>query len=277
MPIKSYRPYTPSRRYITTSAFTEITRSTPEKSLTETIKKKAGRNNNGRITVRHKGGGHKRKYRIIDFKRNKDEFTSTVQTIEYDPNRSSWIALIQYEDGEKRYIIAPDKIQVGDTLQSGPSAPHKIGNCLPLRNILDGTFIHAVELKIGKGAALARSAGTYAQIVGRSGEYGRIKLPSGEMRLVHLECRATIGTTSNPDHENLTVGKAGRQRWKGIRPTVRGIAMNPIDHPLGGGEGSTNGGRQPCTPWGKPCKGYKTRNNKRTDNMIIERRKKKRR
>lgn len=277
MPIKTYRPFTPSRRYITTSVFTEITRTTPEKSLTEPLKSKAGRNNNGRITVRHQGGGHKRKYRIIDFKRNKDEVAATISTIEYDPNRTAWIALLQYEDGEKRYIIAPDKIQVGDTVQSGPKALHKNGNCLPLRNILDGTFIHAVELKIGKGAALARSAGTFAQIVGRSGEYGRIKLPSGEMRLVHLDCRATIGTTSNTDHENITIGKAGRQRWKGIRPTTRGIAMNPHDHPLGGGEGSTNGGRQPCTPWGKPCKGYKTRNNKRTDNMIIERRNKKRR
>lgn len=277
MAIKTYKPTTPSRRYMTTSVFTEITRKTPEKSLLEKLPKKAGRNNNGRITVRHQGGGHKRRYRKIDFKRNKDDQTASVFSIEYDPNRTAWIALLHYEDGEKRYIIAPDKITVGDVIQSGPEAPHKNGNCLPLRNILDGTFIHAVELKIGKGAAMARSAGTYAQVVGRSGDYARVKLPSGEMRMVHLNCRATIGTTSNTDHSNVVIGKAGRIRWMGKRPTVRGTAMNPHDHPLGGGEGSTNGGRQPCTPWGVPCKGYKTRQNKRTDNMIIERRKKKRR
>ncbi|MBZ0256227.1 50S ribosomal protein L2 [bacterium] len=277
MAIKTYNPTTPSRRYLTGSAFDEVTRSKPEKSLTEAKKKHAGRNHHGHITVRHRGGGSKRKYRLIDFKRNKDGIPAKVAQIEYDPNRSARIALLNYADGEKRYIIAPDGVKVGDEVMSGTEAPHKVGNCLPLRSILDGTFIHALELKIGKGACVARSAGTYAQLMGREGDYARIKMPSNEMRLIHLDCRATIGQTSNSDHENVTLGKAGRIRWMGRRPHVRGTAMNPVDHPLGGGEGKAAGGRHPCTPWGKPTKGYKTRRNKRTDNMIIERRRNKKR
>lgn len=277
MAIKTYNPTTPSRRYLTGSAFDEVTRSKPEKSLTEAKKKHSGRNHHGHITVRHRGGGSKRKYRLVDFKRNKDGIPAKIAQIEYDPNRSARIALLNYVDGEKRYIIAPDGVHVGDEIMSGVEAPHKVGNCLPLRNILDGTFIHALELKIGKGACVARSAGTYAQLMGREGDYARIKMPSNEMRLIHLDCRATIGQTSNPDHENITLGKAGRIRWMGRRPHVRGTAMNPVDHPLGGGEGKAAGGRHPCTPWGKPTKGYKTRRNKRTDNMIIERRRNKKR
>ncbi|MDP8244067.1 MAG: 50S ribosomal protein L2 [Candidatus Hinthialibacter antarcticus] len=275
--MKSYNPTTPSRRYMTGSAFDEVTRSKPEKSLTEAKKKHAGRNNHGHITVRHRGGGSKQKYRLIDFKRTKDNIPAKVAQIEYDPNRSARIALLNYNDGEKRYIIAPDGVKVGDVVMSGTEAPHKVGNCLPLRNILDGTFIHAMELKIGKGACVARSAGTYAQLMGREGDYARIKMPSSEVRLIHLDCRATIGQTSNTDHENVTLGKAGRIRWMGRRPHVRGTAMNPVDHPLGGGEGKAAGGRHPCTPWGKPTKGYKTRRNKRTDNMILERRRNKKR
>jgi large subunit ribosomal protein L2 len=228
----------------------------------------------GRITCRHHGGGHKRRYRIIDFRRDKNGVPAKVASIEYDPNRSAFIALLHYADGEKRYIIAPDGLKAGQTVMSGPDAEHAAGNCLPLRNILEGTVIHAVELKRGKGAALARAAGTSAQIVAKEGDYGRLKLPSGEIRLVHLDCCATIGQASNLDHENISGGKAGRSRWVGRRPRVRGVAMNPVDHPLGGGEGKSSGGRHPCTPWGKPTKGYKTRRNKRTSRMIIERRKK---
>lgn len=277
MAIKKYNPTTPTRRFQTVSSFENLDKKKPEKSLLETIHKKGGRNVNGRITVRHRGGGHKRKYRIIDFKRNKDGVAATVDSIQYDPNRTARIALLIYSDGEKRYIIAPDGLKVGQEVYSGSGSPHKNGNCLPLSEILDGTFIHAIEMKIGKGAAIARSAGTYAQLMGREGSYARVKMPSGEVRLIHINCRATIGQTSNSDHINITIGKAGRRRWKGFRPTVRGVAMNPIDHPLGGGEGRSSGGRHPCTPWGQPTKGYKTRRNKRTGNMIVEDRRRKKR
>ncbi|MGI6454675.1 MAG: 50S ribosomal protein L2 [bacterium] len=270
MAIKKYNPTTSTRRFQTVSAFDTITRSVPERGLLEPLKSKGGRNNYGRVTVRYRGGGHKRKYRLVDFKRNKDGIPARVASIEYDPNRSARIALLNYSDGEKRYIIAPDGLQVGEELMSGYGAPHKTGNCLPLREILDGTFVHGIELKIGKGAAVARSAGTYGQVMGREGEYARIKLPSNEVRLVHLNCRATIGQTSNPDHANISIGKAGRSRYLGRRPHVRGVAKNPIDHPMGGGEGRSSGGRHPTTPWGKPTKGYKTRRNKRTTSMIVE-------
>lgn len=275
MAIKKYNPTTPTRRFQTVATFDEITKSTPERSLTEPLRKKGGRNSNGHITSRFRGGGHKRRYRIIDFKRNKDGVPARVASIEYDPNRSARIALLNYVDGEKRYIIAPDGVSVGQELMSGLGAPHKVGNCLPIREILDGTFIHAIELKIGKGAAIARSAGTYAQIMGREGEYARVKLPSNEVRLIHLNCRATIGQTSNPDHNNISIGKAGRTRWLGRRPHNRGVVMNPVDHPLGGGEGKSSGGRHPVSPWGQPAKGYKTRRNKRTANMIVEDRRRK--
>ncbi len=277
MAIKKYNPTTSTRRFQTVSSFDEITNDKPERSLVVSLKKKAGRNGYGRITVRNRGGGHKRKYRIIDFKRNKDGIPAKVDSIQYDPNRTARIALLNYADGELRYIIAPDGIEIGQEVLSGAGSPHKAGNCLPLREILDGTFVHAIELKIGKGAAIARSAGTYAQVMGREGNYARVKLPSGEIRFVHLNCRATIGQTSNIDHVNISIGKAGRRRWKGKRPRVRGVAMNPIDHPLGGGEGRSSGGRHPCTPWGKPTKGYKTRRNKRTQNMIVEDRRRKKR
>lgn len=273
MAIKTYRPTTATRRFQTVSAFDNIDKVKPEKSLLEPLKSSGGRNNDGRITVRYRGGGHKRRYRVIDFKRTKDGIPAKVASIQYDPNRSARIALLNYLDGEKRYIIAPDGLKKGDEVMSGVGAPHKVGNCLPLSEIIDGTFIHALELKIGKGACVARSAGTYAQVLGREGDYARIKMPSSEVRLVHVNCRATIGQTSNTDHENITIGKAGRKRWLGRRPHVRGVVMNPIDHPLGGGEGRSSGGRHPCTPWGVPTKGYKTRRNKRTQGMIIERRK----
>jgi len=268
--IKKYNPTTPTRRFQTTAAFDEITKTTPEKSLLAPLRKTGGRNTKGHVTVRFRGGGHKRRYRIIDFKRDKDGIPATVAAIEYDPNRTARIALLHYADGEKRYIVAPDGLKVGATIMSGPDAPHKLGNCLPLKKILDGTVIHAIELKIGKGASLARSAGVSAQVMGREGDYARIKLPSTEVRMVHLSCRATIGQTSNPDHSNIQIGKAGRVRWMGRMPHVRGVAMNPVDHPLGGGEGKSSGGRHPCTPWGVPTKGYKTRRNKRTSNMILE-------
>ncbi len=276
MVIKKYNPTTPTRRFQTVSTFEDLTKGKkPEKTLIASIHKKGGRNVNGRITVRHRGGGHRRRYRVIDFKRNKDGIPAKVASIEYDPNRSAFVALLNYVDGEKRYIIAPNGLRVGSEVLSGSGSPHKVGNCLPLREILDGTIIHAVEMKIGKGACLARSAGTSAQIMGREGDYARLKLPSTEVRFVHLNCRATIGQTSNLDHENVTLGKAGRSRWLGKRPRTRGVAMNPIDHPLGGGEGRSSGGRHPCTPWGVPTKGYKTKRNKRSQNMILEKRKRK--
>ena len=277
MGIRKYRPTSPALRQMTVSTFEEITTTEPEKSLLAPLKKKAGRNAQGRITVRHRGGGEKRKYRIIDFKRNKDGVPGVVATIEYDPNRSANIALINYVDGEKRYIIAPHKLLVGDTIESGPTADIKIGNALPLRNIPLGTTIHNIELKPGKGGQMVRSAGNSAQLMAKEGKYAQVRLPSGEVRLVNMECRATIGQVGNLDHENITIGKAGKKRHMGFRPTVRGSAMNPNDHPHGGGEGKAPIGRpSPVTPWGKPTIGYKTRKkNKKSDSMIISRRKKK--
>ncbi len=273
MAIKSYKPVTSSRRFLTNAAFEEVTRSEPEKSLLQPINRSSGRNNYGRVTSRHRGGGHKRRYRLIDFKRNKDGVPAKVAHIEYDPNRSARIALLNYADGEKRYILAPANIKVGDVLESGPTAEHKEGNCLPLRRILEGTLVHAIELKIGKGAAMARAAGAYAQVAAKEGDYAQIKLPSSEVRYVHLDCRATIGAVGNPDHMNISLGKAGRSRWMGKRPLSRGVARNPVDHPMGGGEGKSSGGRHPCSPWGTPSKGFRTRKNKRTGAMIVRRRK----
>ncbi|SEN60792.1 50S ribosomal protein L2 [Lihuaxuella thermophila] len=276
MGIKNFKPTTPSRRHMTVSTFEEITTDKPEKSLTVPLVKKAGRNNQGRLTVRHQGGGHKRKYRIIDFKRNKDGIPGKVATIEYDPNRSANIALIHYVDGEKRYILAPHGLTVGTEIISGPDADIRVGNALPLRNIPVGTVIHNIELKPGRGGQLVRAAGASAQLLGKEGNYAIIRLTSGETRMIHLDCRATIGQVGNLDHELVTIGKAGRSRWLGKRPTVRGSVMNPVDHPHGGGEGRAPIGRKsPVTPWGKPTLGYKTRKkNKASDKYIIRRRKK---
>jgi len=276
MGIKHFKPTTPSRRHMTVSTFDEITTDKPEKSLVVTLVRKAGRNNQGKLTVRHQGGGHKRKYRIIDFKRNKDGIPGKVATIEYDPNRSANIALINYLDGEKRYIIAPHGLKVGMTIMSGPDADIRVGNALPLRNIPVGTVIHNIELKPGRGGQLVRAAGASAQLLGKEGKYAIIRLTSGETRMIHLDCRATIGQVGNLDHELITVGKAGRSRWLGKRPTVRGSVMNPVDHPHGGGEGRAPIGRKsPMTPWGKPTLGYKTRKkNKASDKYIVRRRKK---
>jgi large subunit ribosomal protein L2 len=273
MPLKKYKPVTPSLRFRMTPTFEEITRTEPEKSLLQPLKKTGGRNNLGRITCRHRGGGHKRLYRIIDFKRDKDGIPARVDSIEYDPNRSAYIALLVYMDGEKRYILWPHGLKVGDIVMSGEEAEIKVGNCLPLAKIPLGTLVHNVELKIGKGGQLARSAGTYAQILAKEGNYVHLKLPSGEVRLVHERCRATIGQVGNLDHENVVLGKAGASRWLGIRPSVRGVAMNPIDHPMGGGEGKTSGGRHPCSPWGWKTKGLKTRKKKPSDKYIVRRRK----
>lgn len=274
MAIKSFKPTSPARRFMTVSTFDEITAVKPEKSLTAPLKKTGGRNSLGRITVRHRGGGHKRRYRIIDFKRNKDGVPARVATIEYDPNRSARIALLHYADGEKRYIIAPHKLNVGDEVVSGPDADIKVGNALPLANIPVGIIVHNVELKPGKGAQLARSAGTMAQLVAKEGKYATLKLPSGETRMVSQKCKATVGQVGNLDHENITIGKAGRKRWLGIRPTVRGTVMNPVDHPHGGGEGKNkSSGRHPVTPWGKPTLGAKTRKKgKPSDKLIVRRR-----
>ncbi|WP_018249353.1 50S ribosomal protein L2 [Orenia marismortui] len=269
MAIKKFKPTTPSRRYMTVESFDEITTNQPEKSLLKPLKKTGGRNSNGRITVRHRGGGHKRMYRVIDFKRDKDGIPAKVATIEYDPNRSARIALLHYVDGEKRYIIAPRGLQVGDEIISGPEADIKTGNALPLESIPVGTIIHNVELKPGKGAQLVRSAGSEAQLMAKEGKYANIQLPSGEMRLVSIKCRATIGQVGNVEHENITIGKAGRNRWLGRRPSVRGTAMNPHDHPHGGGEGKKAAGRHPVTPWGQPTIGKKTRKKKASDKMIV--------
>lgn len=276
MAIKHFKPTSPGRRQMTVSTFEEITTDKPEKSLLAPLPKKAGRNNQGRITVRHQGGGHKRKYRIIDFKRNKDGVPGRVATIEYDPNRTANIALIHYADGEKRYIIAPKGLKVGDTVESGPSADIKPGNALPLANIPVGTVIHNIELKPGKGGQLVRAAGAEAQLLGKEKGYAIIRLASGEMRMVREECRATVGQVGNVDHENITIGKAGRSRWLGRRPTVRGSVMNPSDHPHGGGEGKAPIGlKSPVTPWGKPTIGYKTRRKRNpSDKYIIRRRRK---
>ncbi|MBR0597251.1 50S ribosomal protein L2 [Sinanaerobacter chloroacetimidivorans] len=273
MGIKKYNPITPGLRGMTVSTFEEITTSTPEKSLTVTLKKNAGRNVRGKITVRHRGGGTRAKYRIIDFKRNKDGIPGKVTTIEYDPNRSANIALIVYPDGEKRYIIAPNKLVVGDTVVSGADADIKIGNALPVKNIPVGTVIHCIELKPGKGAQMVRSAGNGAQLMAKEGDYASVRLPSGEVRRIRIECRATIGEVGNLDHENIKIGKAGRKRHMGIRPTVRGSVMNPNDHPHGGGEGKTGIGRvSPVTPWGKPALGYKTRKKNNPSNQYIVKR-----
>ncbi|MBV4419058.1 50S ribosomal protein L2 [Clostridium tyrobutyricum] len=274
MPVKGFKPTTPSRRNMTVSTFEELTTSVPEKSLLKDLKKSGGRNSNGRITVRHIGGGAKRKYRIIDFKRDKDEIPAKVATIEYDPNRSAYIALVNYVDGEKRYIIAPVGLKVGDIIVSGPNSDIKVGNCLPLLNIPVGTMIHNIELQKGRGAQLVRSAGASAQLMAKEGNYATLRLPSSEMRYVRIECRATIGTVSNLTHEIVNLGKAGRKRHLGVRPTVRGSVMNPNDHPHGGGEGKSPVGHPgPLTPWGKPALGYKTRKNKKySDKLIVKNR-----
>lgn len=273
MGIKTYRPYTPSRRNMTGSDFSEITKKTPERSLLSTVKENAGRNNQGKITVRHQGGGNRQKYRIIDFKRNKDDIPATVKSIEYDPNRSANIALVCYADGEKRYIIAPNKLKVGDVIVSGPDSDIKVGNALPIANIPVGTIIHNIELKPGKGAQMVRSAGNGAQLMAKEGNYAQVRLPSGEVRMVRIDCRATIGEVGNIEHANIQIGKAGRKRHMGWRPTVRGSVMNPNDHPHGGGEGRAPIGRKgPVTPWGKPALGYKTRNKHKDSNKYIVRR-----
>ena len=276
MGVKQYKPTSPGRRFQTVSDFAEITTSKPEKSLLAPLHKKAGRNNKGRITVRHQGGGNKRRYRIIDFKRNKDGVPAKVATVEYDPNRSARIALLHYVDGEKRYILHPKGLKVGDMVVSGPEADIKPGNALPLANIPVGTLIHAVELQPGKGAALARSAGTSIQLMGKEGKYAILRMPSSEMRRVRLTCRATVGEVGNAEHANIRIGKAGRNRWKGIRPTVRGTVMNPVDHPHGGGEGKNkSSGRNSVSPWGMPSKGHRTRNPKKASSRLIIRRRKK--
>ena len=274
MAIKGFKPYSPGRRFMTVSSFDEITADKPEKSLTRPLKKHGGRNQQGRLTVRHQGGGHKRLYRIIDFKRKKDGIPAKVATIEYDPNRSARIALLNYVDGEKRYILAPNGLKVGDKVESGENADIKVGNSLPLKNIPVGTLIHNIELKIGKGAQLVRSAGTGAQLMAKEGSYALLRMPSGEIRKVHVNCRATIGQVGNLDHENITLGKSGRSRWLGIRPENRGVAMNPNDHPHGGGEGRSPVGRKhPVTKWGKCAMGAKTRRKKKaSDKLIVKRR-----
>jgi large subunit ribosomal protein L2 len=274
MPIKSYRPTTPTRRYQTVVSREDITKDTPEKSLTVGLRKTGGRNSAGRVTSRFIGGGHKQTYRINDFKRDKRGVAAKVAAIEYDPNRTARIALLNYADGEKRYIIAPVGLEVGRTVMAGPEADILVGNALPLKNIPPGTFIHNIELKPGKGGQMARSAGSQAQLVSRETEYALIKLPSGETRRVLVDCYATIGQVGNIEHENVSLGKAGRSRWLGKMPHNRGVTMNPVDHPHGGGEGKTSGGRHPVTPWGQPTRGFKTRNNKRTDRFIVSRKSK---
>ena len=275
MAVRKVKPTSPGRRFQDYATFEEITRRKPEKSLLRAINKSGGRNANGRITCRRRGGGHKRHYRIIDFKRDKIDIPARVAAIEYDPNRSARIALLHYADGEKRYILAPLNLNVDDQVISSAEADIKPGNTLPLRYIPLGTQIHNIELKLGKGGQIVRSAGTYAQLMAKEDPYALVKLPSGEVRMVLLKCKATIGQLGNLMHENISLGKAGRKRWLGRRPKVRGVAMNPIDHPMGGGEGRSSGGRHPCSPWGIPSKGYKTRTNKRTDRYIVKHRTKK--
>ncbi|MBX7146369.1 MAG: 50S ribosomal protein L2 [Alphaproteobacteria bacterium] len=272
MALKTYKPITPSLRQLAIVDRSDLYKGRPLKSLTVGLKKTGGRNNHGHITTRHIGGGHKRRYRLIDFKRQKNDVFATVERIEYDPNRTAFIALIRYEDGEYSYILAPQRLNVGDKVVSGEKADIKPGNAMLLKNIPVGTVVHNVELKPRSGGQLARAAGSYVQIVGRDGEHIILRISSGEIRKVSSECFASIGAVSNPDQQNINIGKAGRKRWLGVRPTVRGVAMNPIDHPHGGGEGRTSGGRHPVTPWGKGTKGNKTRHNKRTDNMIMRRR-----
>ncbi len=273
MGIKSNKPTSPGRRFQTTSTFDDITSTKPERSLTRSLNRSGGRNSLGRMTVRHRGGGHKRRYREIDFKRDKEGIPAKVASIEYDPNRSANIALLHYADGEKRYILAPIKLQVGDRIIAGPDADIRTGNAVILRNIPLGTNIHNVELHPGHGGQLARGAGSYARLMAKEGKYAQIKLPSGEVRMVLLDCKATIGQVGNLDHENISIGKAGRNRWLGKRPKVRGVAMNPVDHPHGGGEGKSSGGRHPVTPWGVPTKGFKTRKRKSSDRLILKKRK----
>ncbi len=273
MAIRQLKPNTPGQRQRSVATFDEITKSKPEKSLLAPVKRHGGRNNNGRITTRHQGGGHKRRYRIIDFKRDKIGIPARVAAIEYDPNRSARIALLNYVDGEKRYIIAPNEVSVGQTIVSGPDSAPEAGNCLPLSKIPLGSYVHCVEMKPGKGAQMARSAGTYAQLTAREGKYASLQLPSKEVRLVPVICMATIGTTSNPDHMNIDQGKAGRNRWRGIRPKTRGVAMNPVDHPMGGGEGKASGGH-PKSPTGVMAKGFKTRKKNKASNKYIVRRRK---
>ena len=272
MPVKKFRPVTPTLRFKTVADFSDLTRTEPEKSLVEPLRSTGGRNNLGRVTARYKGGGHKRAYRRIDFKRDKDGIPAKVVSLEYDPNRSSRIALLHYADGEKRYIIAPIGLEVGRKVMSGMEAEFEPGNSMRIAKIPVGTVLHAVELVPGKGAQLARSAGAAVQLMAKEGNYAHLRLPSGEMRKVRIECKATIGQVGNLDHENITIGKAGRSRWMGQRPRVRGVAKNPIDHPMGGGEGKSSGGRHPCTPWGKPTKGYRTRGKKPSDKYIVRRR-----
>jgi len=267
--LKTYNPTSPSRRALVQVDRSSLYKGKPEKALTEGLHKTGGRNNSGRITMRRQGGGHKRSYRIVDFKRRKWDVPGTVLNLQYDPNRTAFIALIEYADGEKSYILAPQRIAEGDKIIAGASVDVKPGNAMPLRAMPVGTIIHNIEMKPGKGGQIARSAGTYAQLVGRDGGYVQIRLKSGEMRMIHQECMATVGAVSNPDHMNINLGKAGRKRWLGVRPSVRGVAMNPVDHPHGGGEGRTSGGRHPVTPWGKPTKGARTRSNKSTDKFII--------
>ncbi len=275
MAIKKVKPTSPARRFQEYSAFDDITRKKPEKSLLRATKKSGGRNNQGRITCRHRGGGHKRHYRVIDFKRDKIGVPATVAGIEYDPNRSARIALLHYADGDKRYILAPVNLKVGDKVESGPDADIQPGNSLPLSNIPLGTQIHNIELKVGKGGQVVRSAGTSAQLMAKEDRYALIKMPSGEVRMVLLRCKATIGQIGNVEHENTGLGKAGRKRWLGKRPRVRGVAMNPVDHPMGGGEGRSSGGRHPCSPWGWPTKGYRTRKKRKlSDRLIVKRRSK---
>lgn len=276
MPIRKLKPRSAGTRFRTISGFDQVTKSTPEKSLLAAKPRQGGRNNNGRVTARRRGGGHKRLYRIMDFKRDKDGIQARVAGIEYDPNRSSFIALLIYKDGEKRYIIAPNGLTAGDTVVSGNEAEIRVGNCLPLSKIPEGTLVHNIELRPGKGGQLIRAAGGGAQITAKEGRYANVKLKSGEVRLIDVNCRATVGTIGNTDHENITSGKAGRSRWLGKRPRVRAVAMNPVDHPMGGGEGRSSGGRHPCTPWGKPTKGLKTRRVKKASDKFIVTRKKKR-
>lgn len=275
MGLKKFKPTSPGTRSLIITDRSELWKGKPEKTLTEGLRKSGGRNNKGRVTARHIGGGHKRRYRLIDWKRDKHDVVGTVERIEYDPNRTAFVALIQYEDGEKRYILAPQRLAVGGKIIAGEKTDVKPGNAMMLKNMPVGTIIHNVEMKPGKGGQMCRAAGAYAQLVGRDQGYAQIKLTSGELRLVRQECFATVGAVSNPDHSNTNKGKAGRNRWLGRRPHVRGVVMNPVDHPHGGGEGRTSGGRNPVTPWGVPTKGYKTRKNKATDKYIIRRRKKK--
>ena len=275
MAIVKTKPTSPGRRFVVKVTNPDLHKGAPHEPLVAKKSKSGGRNNGGRITTRHRGGGHKQRYRIIDFKRNKDGIEGVVERLEYDPNRTANIALIKYIDGERRYIIAPKGLRAGDTIMSGEDAPFSVGNCMPMRNIPLGSTIHCIEMKVGKGAQIARSAGSSAQLVAREGEYATLRLRSGEMRKIRSECRAVVGEVGNSEHGLQKLGKAGATRWRGVRPTVRGVAMNPVDHPHGGGEGRTSGGRHPCSPWGVPTKGHKTRTNKRTNKMIVRSRNRK--